>query len=84
MSAQRGRDILLKLDNAVADKPVPQGKPDVDGLGGEFPGLLMDVDDGNHQRLEVAFGYGLGFRLLFHRRCWSRRKEKGERLNYEG
>ena len=36
---------LLKLHDAAANEPVPQGEADVDGLGGKLLRLLMNVND---------------------------------------
>jgi hypothetical protein len=44
--------------NPLADEPVPQRQRNIDGFGGKFLRLLMDVDDGGHQRVEVASGGG--------------------------
>jgi hypothetical protein len=44
--------------NPPADEAVPQSQRDIDGFGGKFLRLLMDVDDGGYQRVQVAGGGG--------------------------
>jgi hypothetical protein len=44
--------------NPLADEPVPQSQRNIDGFGGKILRLLVDVDDGGHQRVEVAGGGG--------------------------
>ena len=59
--------LLLELDNAITDEPVPQGQPDIDGLGREIPRLLVDLNDRDDQRLEVALRVRLFCDLPTHR-----------------
>lgn len=51
--------LLLKLHDAAADEPVPQGQRHIDGFGGKVLGLLVEVDDGGDQRVKVSGGGGL-------------------------
>jgi hypothetical protein len=41
--------LLLKLDDAMSDHPIPQRETDVNGFGGEVLGLMVDMDNRSYQ-----------------------------------
>ena len=73
--------LLLKLDNAIPDEPVPQGQPDIDGLDCEFARLLdlVPLERGASGRLkalrvvtdagEFVLGKELAIRLALSPTC---------------
>ena len=56
--------VLLKLDDAVTDEPVPQREADVDSLGGKVLSPMVNLDNCGDQRFEIAGYNGADFLFL--------------------